>query len=63
MIQEANENVNQGSRVAENITRDIAGVNSATDQMKHSSDLVMESADKMSSMAEEMKKIVQTFKV
>ena len=62
-IQEANENVNQGSRVAENITRDIAGVNSATDQMKHSSDLVMESADKMSSMAEEMKKIVQTFKV
>lgn len=61
-IQEANENVNQGSTVAENITRDIDGVNSATDQMKQSSDLVMESADKMSAMAEEMKGIVQTFK-
>ncbi|MCD4722604.1 MAG: cache domain-containing protein, partial [Desulfobacula sp.] len=62
-IQEANENVNQGSQVAENITRDIGGVNLATDQMKSSSSLVMESADQMSSLAEEMKKIVQTFKV
>jgi len=62
-IQDANENVNQGSQVAENITQDIGGVNLATDQMKSSSSLVMESADQMSSLAEEMKKIVQTFKV
>ncbi|MFH2059606.1 MAG: methyl-accepting chemotaxis protein [Pseudomonadota bacterium] len=62
-IQDANENVNQGSRVAESITEEISGVNLATDQMKNSSDLVMQSADKMSAMAEEMKKIVLTFKV
>ncbi len=62
-IQEANENVSQGSQVAEEITRDIEGVSSATDGIKQSSELVMESAAKMSSMAEEMKQIVQTFKV
>ncbi|MBU1342985.1 MAG: cache domain-containing protein [Proteobacteria bacterium] len=62
-IQDANENVNQGSQVADSITEEISGVNLATDQMKNSSDLVMQSADKMSAMAEEMKKIVLTFKV
>ncbi|OGR26676.1 MAG: chemotaxis protein [Desulfobacterales bacterium RIFOXYA12_FULL_46_15] len=62
-IQGANENVSQGSAAAENITREIGGVNLATVQMKQSSDLVMQSANKMSSMAEGLKKIVQTFKV
>ncbi len=62
-IQDANRNVSQGSAVAESITREIGGVNSATGQMKQSSDLVMQSASKMSSMAEELKKIVETFKV
>ena len=62
-IREANENVSQGSAVAGNITREIGGVNAATVQMKQSSDLVMQSASKMSSMAEELKHIVQTFKV
>ncbi len=62
-IQDANRNVSQGSAVAESITREIGGVNLATAQMKQSSDLVMQSASNMSSMAEELKKIVQTFKV
>ncbi len=62
-IQDANRNVSQGSHAADNITREIAGVNSATVRMKQSSDLVMQSADSMSSMAEDLKKIVQTFKV
>ena len=62
-IQDANKNVAQGSAAAETITREIGGVNSATGQMKQSSDLVTQSASKMSSMAEELKKIVQTFKV
>jgi len=62
-IQEANENVTQGSQAAESISSDIGGVNDATDQMKDNSDLVMQSADSMSKMAEEMEKIVQSFKV
>jgi len=62
-IREANENVSQGSEAAGNITREISGVNAATTQMKQSSGLVMQSASKMSSMAEELKRIVQTFKV
>lgn len=62
-IQDANENVSQGSQVAESITQEIGGVNKAVDQMKDSSDLVKKSADEMSSMADEMKKIVQIFKV
>lgn len=62
-IREANENVSQGSAVAGNITREIGGVNAATVQMKQSSDLVMQSASRMSSMAEALKRIVHTFKV
>ena len=62
-IREANENVSQGSEAAGHITREISGVNAATTQMKQSSGLVMQSASKMSSMAEELKRIVQTFKV
>ena len=62
-IQDANENVAQGSQSAANITQDIGGVNQATNEMKVSSDLVKQSAGKMSSLAEEMRKIVQTFKV
>jgi len=62
-IREANENVSQGSAAAGNITREIGGVNAATVQMKQSSDLVMQSANRMSSMAEELKRIVHTFKV
>ncbi|MCM2284000.1 MAG: methyl-accepting chemotaxis protein [Desulfobacula sp.] len=62
-IREANENVSQGSATAGNITREIGGVNAATVQMKQSSGLVMQSASRMSSMAEELKRIVHTFKV
>jgi methyl-accepting chemotaxis protein len=62
-IREANENVSQGSAAAGNITREIGGVNAATVQMKQSSDLVMQSASRMSSMAEALKRIVHTFKV
>ena len=62
-IREANENVSQGSAAAGNITREIGGVNAATVQMKQSSDLVMQSANRMRSMAEELKRIVHTFKV
>ncbi len=62
-IREANENVSQGSAAAGNITREIGGVNAATVQMTQSSGLVMQSASQMSSMAEELKRIVQTFKV
>jgi methyl-accepting chemotaxis protein len=62
-IQEASENVNQGSQVAVHIAEDIGNVNSAAYEMKHSSDLVKQSADKLNIMADEMKKIVHTFKV
>jgi methyl-accepting chemotaxis protein len=62
-IQDANENVAQGSQSAASITEDIGGVSKATNEMKDSSDLVKHSAATMSSLAEEMRKIVQTFKV
>ncbi len=61
-IQDANENVSQGSRAAQGINEDIEGVKEATVKIKTNSDQVMSSADDMKNMAQTLNEIVATFK-
>lgn len=62
-IQDANRNIGQGSAMAGNITREIGGVNFAVAKMQQSSEIVTQSASKMNVMSDELKKIVQAFKI
>jgi methyl-accepting chemotaxis protein len=60
---EVNENVSQSSAVASSITQEIAGVNVASNEISDSSHQVKASADKLQSLANELRGIVNTFKI
>jgi len=60
---EVNENVSQSSVVAGSITQDIAGVNTASNEISGSSNQVKSSADKLQNLANELRDIVNTFKI
>ena len=62
-LDEVNENVSQSSVVAGTITRDIAGVNLASNEISHSSLQVKSSADQLQNLANELQGIVNTFKI
>jgi methyl-accepting chemotaxis protein len=62
-IQEVNENVNQSSSVSSEISRDIAGVSTSMDEMSTSSSQVNLSAQELSKLSEELKQLVDQFKI
>jgi methyl-accepting chemotaxis protein len=62
-IQEVNENVNQGSAVSGEISQDIAGVSTSMDEMSTSSSQVNLSAQELSQLSENLKQMVDQFKI
>ena len=60
-VQEVNENVNQASSVAGGVTREIAGVSQATEEMTAGSHRVKESAGDLSQLAEKLNVMVGQF--
>jgi len=62
-IQEVNANVNQSSAVASEISGDIAGVSSSMNEMSTSSSQVNMSAQELSQLAENLKQMVNQFKI
>lgn len=62
-IQEVNVNVNQSSAAASYITRDIAGVNSSMSEMSNNSAIVEISAHDLSKLSEQLKHMVDQFKL
>jgi methyl-accepting chemotaxis protein len=62
-IQEVNENVNQSSIVSGEIARDITEVNQAANEMSNSSSQVKLSAGELSQLAEELRSLMNHFKV
>jgi methyl-accepting chemotaxis protein len=62
-IQEVNENVNQSSRAAADITQDIAVVNESAGNIASGSDLVTLSVESLKRMATELNTIVGSFKI
>ncbi|WP_319588899.1 methyl-accepting chemotaxis protein [uncultured Desulfobulbus sp.] len=60
---EVNENVSQSSAVAGTITQDIAGVNTASNEISKSSQQVTSSAGRLQDLANELQGIVNTFKI
>ncbi len=62
-IQEVNENVNQSSSVSGEISSDIAGVSVSMNEMSTSSSQVNLSAQELSKLAENLKGMVDQFKI
>ena len=62
-IQEVNENVNQSSTVSTEISHDIAGVSVSMNEMSTSSSQVNLSAQELSQLSENLKRMVDQFKV
>lgn len=62
-LAEINDNVSQSSRVAEEITTDISEVSRQSMDMTNSSSTVSLNAGKLLGLAEELKKMVENFKV
>jgi methyl-accepting chemotaxis protein len=62
-IQEVNENVNQSSSVSAEISRDIAGVSLSMNEMSTSSSQVNISAQDLSKLSENLKRMVDQFKI
>ena len=62
-IQEVNENVNQSSSVSGEISRDIAGVSVSMNEMSTSSSQVNLSAQELSKLSENLKHLVDQFKI
>ena len=62
-LSEVNENVSQSSLVADTITREISGVNTASIEISSSSRQVNASAEKLQSLVNELNVIVNTFKI
>lgn len=60
---EVNENISQSSAVAGSITQDIAGVNVASNDITNRSQQVKSSADQLQNLANELRDIVNTFKI
>ncbi len=62
-IQEVTENVSQSSSVTEEIAKDIVEVNQSAGEMSNSSSQVNMSAAELSNLAEQLKEMVDKFKV
>ena len=62
-IQEVNENVNQTSTVLSEISEDIGGVSVSMSEMADSGNQVNLSAQKLSQLSEDLKRMVEQFKV
>jgi methyl-accepting chemotaxis protein len=62
-IQEVNENVNQSTAVSIEISRDIAGVSVSMDEMSTSGAQVNLSAQELSKLSENLKQMVEQFKI
>jgi methyl-accepting chemotaxis protein len=62
-LQEVNVNVNQSSAVAASMTRDIAGVGNASNEIADSSKKVKASAGTLQNLAGELKGIVNQFRI
>ena len=62
-IQEVNQNVNQGSSVSAEISSDIASVNVSMNEMSSSSSQVNISAEQLSELSENLKQMVDQFKI
>ena len=62
-IHEVNENVNQSSMVSGEIAKDIAGVSVSMTEMETSSSQISISAQELSKLSENLKKMVDQFKV
>ena len=62
-IREVNENVNQSSAVSGEIAQDIAGVSSSMGEMSSSSSQVNQSALDLSKLAENLKQMMNQFKI
>jgi methyl-accepting chemotaxis protein len=62
-IQEVNENVNQSSSVSGEISEDIAGVSVSMNEMSTSSSQVNLSAQELSRLSENLKSLVDQFKI
>ncbi len=62
-IQEVNENVNQSSTVADEIARDISDVSESATEMAERSDQVKLSSEDLSKLSEELRHMVNQFKV
>ena len=62
-LSEVNENVSQVTMVASTITKDITMVSAAADEIRGSSELVNTSSADLLQMANELKKIVGSFKI
>ncbi|MCP4745269.1 MAG: methyl-accepting chemotaxis protein [Desulfobacteraceae bacterium] len=62
-IQDVNENVGQSSVVASDISHDIAEVNTTADEMNSSSSQVNMSAQNLSKLSDDLKNMVNQFKV
>ncbi len=62
-LEEVNENVSQVSQVADSISKDIARVNAASGEISGNSDRVNLSSGDLLRMANELKKVVDTFKI
>jgi methyl-accepting chemotaxis protein len=62
-LQDVNENVNQSSSVSAEISKDIAGVSTSMTEMSTSSGQVNTSAQELSQLSENLKQLVDQFKV
>ena len=62
-IQEVNENVSQSSAVSTEIAKDITDINQATGEMSNSSSQINLSSKELSHLAEELKQMVNKFKI
>lgn len=62
-LMEVNENVAQSSQVSSEIARDISGVTSSANDISNSCTRVNTSAGELASLAEQLNKMVHTFKV
>ena len=62
-LNDVNENVNQSSSVAKEVTQDITLVHQATDEMNTGSHQVQSSAEELSNLSEKLKEMVDHFKL
>lgn len=62
-IQEVNENVLQSSEAVEDVAKEIAEVSNSADRISNSSAMVRQHADDLAALMDELKAMVETFKV
>lgn len=62
-VSEANERVSQTSTVSESIARDIAGVNVSAKELDQASNQINMSANELSRLSEQLRELIQNFKV